>query len=292
MIFKGAATAIITPFDNNSNVNYDKLKELIEFQILNGIKAIVVCGTTGESSTLTNEERKEVIRYAVQIVNKRVPVIAGTGSNNTAYSIELSKCAEELDVDGLLLVTPYYNKCTQEGLYLHYLEIAKSVNLPIILYNVPSRTSVNINVDTVVRLSKIPNIVGIKEASSDLSQIAEILSKVDETFSVYSGNDDQILPILSLGGKGVISVISNILPRETNELCELYFNNNTEQAKLLQLKYLKLIKSLFIEVNPIPIKECMNILGYNVGGTRLPLSKISDKNVQILNDTLKEFDLI
>ena len=291
MIFKGAATAIITPFDNNSNVNYAKLKELIEFQILNGIKAIVVCGTTGESSTLTNEERIEVIRYAVQIVNKRVPVIAGTGSNNTAYSIELSKCAETLDVDGLLLVSPYYNKCTQEGLYLHYLEIAKSVNLPIILYNVPSRTSVNINVDTVVRLSKIPNIVGIKEASSDLSQIAEILSKVDETFSVYSGNDDQILPILSLGGKGVISVISNILPRETNELCELYFNNNTEQAKLLQLKYLKLIKSLFIEVNPIPIKECMNILGYNIGGTRLPLSKMSDKNIQILNDTLKEFDL-
>ncbi|MDD2377060.1 MAG: 4-hydroxy-tetrahydrodipicolinate synthase [Clostridia bacterium] len=292
MIFKGAATAIVTPFDNNSNVNYVKLKELIEFQISNGIKAIVVCGTTGEASTLTNEEKKEVIRYTVKIVNKRVPVIAGTGTNNTAYSIELSKCAEKLNVDGLLLVTPYYNKCTQEGLYLHYSEIANSVNLPIILYNVPSRTSVNIAVDTVVRLSKIPNIVGIKEASSNLSQIAEILSKVDETFSLYSGNDDQILPILSLGGKGVISVISNILPKETNKLCELYFNNDTNQAKLLQLKYLKLIKSLFVEVNPIPIKECMNILGYNVGGTRLPLSKMSDTNIQILKDTLKEFNLI
>jgi 4-hydroxy-tetrahydrodipicolinate synthase len=291
MIFKGAATAIVTPFDSNLNVNYAKLKELIEFQILNGIKAIVVCGTTGESSTLTNEEKKEVIRFTVQIVNKRVPVIAGTGTNNTAYSIELSKYAEKVNVDGLLLVTPYYNKCTQEGLYLHFSEIAKSVDLPIILYNVPSRTSVNIAVDTVLRLSKVPNIVGIKEASGDLSQIAEILSKVDENFSVYSGNDDQILPILSLGGKGVISVLSNILPEETNELCELYFKNNTEHAKLLQLKYLKLIKSLFIEVNPIPIKECMNILGYNVGDTRLPLCKMSEKNIQILRDTLKEFHL-
>jgi len=291
MIFKGAATAIVTPFDSNLKVNYAKLKELIEFQILNGIKAIVVCGTTGESSTLTTEEKKEVIRYTVQVVNKRVPVIAGTGTNNTAYSIELSEYAQQVNVDGLLLVTPYYNKCTQEGLYLHFSEIAKSVNLPIILYNVPSRTSVNIAVDTVVRLSKVPNIVAIKEASGDLSQIAEILSKIDEDFTVYSGNDDQILPILSLGGKGVISVLSNILPKETNVLCELYFNNNTEQAKLLQLKYLKLIKSLFIEVNPIPIKECMNILGYNVGETRLPLCKMSGKNIEILQNTLKEFHL-
>lgn len=291
MIFKGAATAIITPFDNNLNVNYNKLKELIEFQISNGIKAIIVCGTTGESSTLTTEEKKEIIRYTVHIVNKRVPVIAGTGTNDTMYSIELSKYAEKVNVDGLLLVTPYYNKCTQEGLYMHYTEIAKSVNLPIILYNVPSRTSVNIAVDTVVRLSKIPNIVGIKEASSDLSHIAEILSKVDNNFDVYSGNDDQILPILSLGGKGVISVISNILPKETNDLCELYFNNNTDEAKILQLKYLKLMKSLFIEVNPIPIKECMNILGYNVGGMRLPLCKMSDKNLQVLKGTLKEFNL-
>ncbi|MDF2866388.1 MAG: dapA1 [Clostridia bacterium] len=291
MIFKGAATAIVTPFDDNLNVNYAKLKELIEFQISNGIKAIVVCGTTGESSTLTDTEKRELIRYTVQVVNKRVPVIAGTGTNNTAYSIELSKYAEKVNVDGLLLVTPYYNKCTQDGLYMHFCEIAKSVNLPIIVYNVPSRTSVNISVDTVVKLSKVPNIIGIKEASSDLSQIADILSKVDESFDVYSGNDDQILPILSLGGKGVISVLSNILPKETNNLCQLYFDNNTEQAKLLQLRYLKLIKSLFIEVNPIPIKECMNILGYNVGGTRLPLSKMSDKNIQTLKDTLKEFNL-
>jgi 4-hydroxy-tetrahydrodipicolinate synthase len=291
MIFKGAATAIITPFDDNLNINYSKFKELIEFQISNGIKAIVVCGTTGESSTLTTEEKKELIRYTVEIVNKRVPVIAGTGTNNTAYSIELSKYAEKVNVDGLLLVTPYYNKCTQDGLYLHFSEIAKSVKLPIILYNVPSRTSLNIAVETVVKLSKIPNIVGIKEASSDLSQIADILSKVDSDFDVYSGNDDQILPIISLGGKGVISVLSNILPKETDNLCQLYFEGNTEQAKKLQLKYLKLIKNLFIEVNPIPIKECMNILGYNVGGTRLPLSKMTDKNIQILKETLKEFNL-
>jgi 4-hydroxy-tetrahydrodipicolinate synthase len=291
MIFKGAATAIVTPFDDNLNVNYVKLKELIEFQISNGIKAIVICGTTGESSTLTTEEKKEIIRYTMQIVNKRVPVIAGTGTNNTAYSIELSKYAEKANVDGLLLVTPYYNKCTQNGLYLHFSEIAKTVNLPIILYNVPSRTSVNIAVDTVVKLSKVPNIVGIKEASSDLSQIAEILSKVDNDFDVYSGNDDQILPILSLGGKGVISVLSNILPKETDNLCQMYFNNNAEDAKLLQLKYMKLIKHLFIEVNPIPIKECMNILGYNVGGTRLPLSKMSEKNMETLKNTLKEFNL-
>lgn len=291
MIFKGAATAIVTPFDENLNINYDKMKELIEFQILNGIKAIIVCGTTGESSTLSTEEKKELIRFTVEVVDKRVPVIAGTGTNNTAYSIELSKYAEEVGSDGLLLVTPYYNKCTQDGLYQHFAEIAKSVNLPIILYNVPSRTSVNIAVDTVVKLSKIPNIVGIKEASSDLSQIAEILSKVDNSFDVYSGNDDQILPILSLGGKGVISVLSNVLPRETDNICELYFSNKVEQAKILQLKYLKLMKTMFIEVNPIPIKECMNILGYNVGATRLPLSKISDKNLQVLKETLKEYNL-
>ncbi len=291
MIFKGAATAIVTPFDDNLNVNYSKFKELIEFQISNGIKAIVVCGTTGESSTLTTEEKKELIRYTVEVVNKRVPVIAGTGTNNTAYSIELSKYAEKTNVDGLLLVTPYYNKCTQNGLYLHFNEIAKSVNIPIILYNVPSRTSVNIATETVVKLSKVPNIIGIKEASSDLSQIADILSRVDDNFDVYSGNDDQILPIISLGGKGVISVLSNILPKETDDLCQSYFNGNIEKAKNLQLKYLKLIKNLFIEVNPIPIKECMNILGYNVGGTRLPLSKMTETNIEVLKETLKEFNL-
>ncbi|MEG2053215.1 MAG: 4-hydroxy-tetrahydrodipicolinate synthase [Bacilli bacterium] len=291
MIFKGAATAIVTPFDENLNINYLKLKELIDFQILNGIQAIVICGTTGESSTLTTSERKEVISFCINTVNKRIPVIAGTGGNDTRYTIEMSKFAETAGADGVLVVTPYYNKCTQDGLYEHYTKIANEINIPIIMYNVPSRTGVNISVDTVVKLSKIENIIGIKEASSDLSQIAEILSKVDDDFDVYSGNDDQILPILSLGGKGVISVLSNILPKETQLLCQSYFNNNTEKAKILQLKYLQLIKSLFIEVNPIPIKECMNILGYNVGGTRLPLTKMTYEHRETLKETLKEFAL-
>lgn len=292
MIFKGAATAIVTPFDENLNINYAKFKELLEFQILNGIKAIVVCGTTGEASTLTTDEKKDLIRFTVEVVDGKIPVIAGTGTNNTAQSIELSKYAEKVGADGLLLVTPYYNKCTQEGLFKHFSAIAGAVTIPIIMYNVPSRTSVNILPDTVARLSKVPNIVGVKEASSDLSQIAEILSKVDDNFDVYSGNDDQILPILSLGGKGVISVLSNILPRETENICEFYFNNKIEQAKLLQLKYFKLIKDLFIEVNPIPVKEAMNILGYNVGETRLPLCKIGNQNYEKLKNTLKEYKLI
>ena len=292
MIFKGAATAIVTPFDDNLDINYAKFKELLEFQILNGIKAIVVCGTTGEASTLTTEEKKDLIRFTVEVVDGKIPVIAGTGTNNTAQSIELSKYAEKVGADGLLLVTPYYNKCTQEGLIKHFSAIAEAVTIPIIMYNVPSRTAVNITPDTVARLSKVPNIVGIKEASSDLSQIADILSKVDDNFDVYSGNDDQILPILSLGGKGVISVLSNILPRETENICDFYFNNKIEQAKLLQLKYFKLIKDIFIEVNPIPVKEAMNILGYNVGETRLPLCKIGNQNYEKLKNTLKEYKLI
>lgn len=292
MIFKGAATAIVTPFDDNLDINYAKFKELLEFQILNGIKAIVVCGTTGEASTLTTEEKKDLIRFTVEVVDGKIPVIAGTGTNNTAQSIELSKYAEKVGADGLLLVTPYYNKCTQEGLIKHFSAIAEAVTIPIIMYNVPSRTAVNITPDTVARLSKVPNIIGIKEASSDLSQIADILSKVDDNFDVYSGNDDQILPILSLGGKGVISVLSNILPRETENICDFYFNNKIEQAKLLQLKYFKLIKDIFIEVNPIPVKEAMNILGYNVGETRLPLCKIGNQNYEKLKNTLKEYKLI
>lgn len=291
-MFKGAITAIVTPFNEDLSINYDKLKELLEFQIENNIQGIVVCGTTGESSTLTTEERKSIIKFTVEVVNKRIPVIAGTGTNDTKYSIELSKYAESVNVDGLLLVTPYYNKCTQDGLYEHFKSIAENVKTPIILYNVPSRTGVNIQPETVVKLSKIDNIVGIKEASSDLSQIAKILSSVDNNFSVYSGNDDQILPILSLGGKGVISVISNILPKETQSLCDNYFDNNLDKAKNIQLKYLKLMNNMFIEVNPIPIKECMNILGYKVGSTRLPLTDMKESNKIILKETLKEFGLI
>lgn len=291
MIFKGAATAIITPFDDNNNINYNKLKELIDFQILNNIEAIVVCGTTGESSTLSLEEKKELIKFTVDTVDKRVKVIAGTGNNNTLATIELTKYAKQVNVDGVLLVTPYYNKCSKEGLYTHFKTIANNVDIPIILYNVPSRTTMNIDPEMVLRLSKIPNICGIKEASSDICQIAKTLSLVDKDFYVYSGNDDQIVPILSLGGMGVISVLSNVLPYETSEMCNSFFNNDIEKAKKLQLKYLNLINNLFIETNPSPIKEAMNILNYNVGTVRLPLVKLTDINYNILSNTLKELNI-
>lgn len=282
MLFKGSGVAIITPFDKKNNVNYNKLDELIKFHINSNTDAIIVCGTTGESATLSTEEKKQVIKHVVEKVNKKIPVIAGTGSNNTQSAIEMSMYAESVGADGLLIVTPYYNKCTQEGLYKHYEKIANSTTLPIILYNVPSRTSVNISVDTVIKLSKIDNIVGIKEASGDISQISQILSKVDKNFLVYSGNDDQILPILSLGGSGVISVLANIYPKEVHDLCYSYFDGNLEKAKNIQFKFLDLIKSLFIEVNPIPIKEAMNILKYDVGTCRLPLCKMSTKNKKLL----------
>lgn len=281
-MFKGSGVAIVTPFDKNNKINYGVLKELIEFQIKNSTDAIIVCGTTGESSTLSKEEKKEVIKFTVDVVKKRIPVIAGTGSNNTEDAIMLSKYAETIGADGLLLVTPYYNKCTQEGLYLHYKKIAENVNIPIILYNVPSRTCVNIEVNTLLKLSKIKNIVGVKEASSNISQITNILSKVDKNFLVYSGNDDQILPILSLGGSGVISVLANIYPRETHDICYEFFNGNIEKSRELQFKYLETAKNLFTEVNPIPVKEALNYLNFNVGSCRLPLSKINDKNKEKL----------
>lgn len=286
MLFKGSGVALITPFNKDGNINYKKIDELIKFHINNNTDALIVCGTTGESSTLSNDEKKEMIKYVVDKVNKKIPVIAGTGSNNTNIAIEMSKHAEIIGADGLLVVTPYYNKCTQDGLYKHYEKIANSTKLPIILYNVPSRTAVNISVDTVIKLSKIDNIVGIKEASGDISQISQILSKVDNDFAVYSGNDDQILPILSLGGSGVISVLANIYPKEVHDLCYSYFDGNLETAKKIQFKYLDLIKSLFIEVNPIPIKEAMNILKFDVGTYRLPLCKITNKNKKILEKNL------
>lgn len=286
MLFKGSGVALVTPFDENNNINYKKVNELIKFHLKNNTDAIIVCGTTGESSTLSNDEKKELIKYVVKKVNKKIPVIAGTGSNNTAATIEMSQYAEKVGADGLLIVTPYYNKCTQEGLYKHYLKIANSTSLPIILYNVPSRTSVNISVDTVLKLSKIENIVGIKEASSDISQISHILSKVGKDFLVYSGNDDQILPLLSLGGAGVISVLANIYPKEVHDICYTYFNNDIQTSRDIQFKYLDLIKSLFIEVNPIPIKEAMNLLDLNVGTCRLPLCSMTNKNKKILEKNL------
>lgn len=273
-MFKGAFTAIVTPFDKDGKINYEKFKELIEFQIENKIDGIVVCGTTGESSTLTQTEKKELIKYTVDTVNKRIPVIAGTGSNSTAASIELSTYAESVGADGLLLVTPYYNKANQEGLYLHYSSIASNVSIPCIIYNVPSRTGVNILPDTVVRLSKISNICGIKEASNNFSQILELMSRKPKNFDVLSGNDDSIVPLLSLGGSGVISVLSNIYPKDVHDMCKLY-DKNYEDSLSLQLKHSNLIKLLFTDVNPMPVKEAMNILGFNVGKTRLPLSEIN-----------------
>lgn len=286
MIFKGSGVALITPFDKDNNINYKKLEELIEFHIENETDAIIICGTTGESSTLNYEEKKNLIKYTVEVTNKRIPVIAGTGSNNTDFAIQLSKYAKQVNVDGILLVTPYYNKCSQEGLYLHYKEVANSVDLPILLYNVPSRTSLNIEPDTLKRLAQIPNIIGIKEASSNISQITEMASKLDKDFSIYSGNDDQIVPILSVGGIGVISVLANILPKHVHELCFSFFNGDIENAKAIQLKYFDLIKSLFCEVNPAPIKEAMNILGYDVGACRLPLCNISEKNKAFMKKLL------
>lgn len=287
MLFKGSGVALITPFDKYNKINYDKLNELIEFHIKNSTDAIIVCGTTGESATLSNDEKKDLIEYVVKKVDKKIPVIAGTGSNNTKIAIEMSKFAQSIGVDGLLLVTPYYNKCTQEGLYLHYKEIASNVNLPIILYNVPSRTGVNILPNTVEKLSHIKNIVGIKEASSDISQITKIASLVNtKEFNIYSGNDDQILPILSLGGVGVISVLANIYPKEVHDLCYSFFDNDIDMSRNIQFKFLDIAKSLFLEVNPIPIKEAMNLLNFEVGKCRLPLTPMSKANLELLNKSL------
>lgn len=288
VLFKGSGVALITPFDENNNINLEKVKELIEFHIANKTDAIIICGTTGESSTLSNDEKKELIKYSVEVANKRIPIIAGTGSNNTKIAIEMSKYAETVGANGLLIVTPYYNKCTQESLYLHYKSIADEVALPIILYNVPTRTCVDITVDTIVKLSKIENICAIKEASSDISKVAEIISRVDNDFYVYSGNDDLTYPILCLGGAGVISVAANIIPSQMHYMCDFIFNYEFQKAKSIHYKYLNLMKKLFIEVNPAPIKFAMNELMFNVGNLRLPLYNISEKNEKILRDELNK----
>lgn len=290
MIFKGSGVAIITPFDDNNNINYNKLRELIKYHIQNQTDAIIVCGTTGESATLSNDEKKELIKFTVTTANKKIPVIAGTGSNNTMNAIEMTKYAKSVGADGALVVTPYYNKCTQDGLYYHYKRIADETDIPIILYNVPSRTGVDISIDSIIKLSKINNIIGIKEACPNLSKIANIISSTDNNFSVYSGNDDLLLPILALGGKGVISVAANIIPNEIHQICEYYFNNDYYKSKEIFYNYLKFIQKLFIEVNPIPIKYVMNKLGYNVGNLRLPLNEISENNKLKLNNEITKLD--
>ena len=291
IIFKGCGTAIVTPF-NEVGVNFEEFKKLIEFQIENSVDSIIVCGTTGEASTMSTEEKKETIEFAVKVANKRVPIIAGTGGNCTKSVIEFTKWAESIGVDGALIVTPYYNKTTQDGLIAHYSAIAKETTLPIILYSVPSRTGVNILPATCKKLSEIPNIVAIKEASGNLSQIAEIANLCKNNLSIYSGNDDQILPILSVGGIGVISVLSNIIPNYTHNIVYDFFNGKIEDAIKAQLEAIPLIKALFCEVNPIPIKAALNMLGYNVGIPRLPLIEMSDCGKDLLKRELKSFGLL
>ena len=287
IIFKGCGTAIATPFDENG-VNLQEFSKLIEEQIKNEVDSLIVCGTTGEASTMTEDERLKTIECAVKVSNGRIPIIAGTGSNNTKAVIEMNKKVEKLGVDGVLIVTPYYNKTTQKGLIKHYERIAQNTNLPIILYNVPSRTGVNIEPETCVELSKIKNIVGIKEASGNVSQIAKIASLCGNELAIYSGNDDQILPVLSIGGIGVISVMSNIKPEYVhNMICE-YKKGNIEKAEEMQIKALELINLLFCEVNPIPIKSALRIIGYDFGEPRLPLVKMSDDNLIKLESALKK----
>ena len=285
ILFKGCGTAISTPFDENG-VNLKEFERLIEDQIQNKVDAIIVCGTTGESSTMTTEEKKLTIKCAVKTSNGRVPIIAGTGGNNTKQVIENSKLAESLGVDGLLIVTPYYNKCTQAGLIEHYKIIANSVSLPIILYSVQSRTGVNIEPKTCLELSKIENIVAIKEASGNLSQVAEIAHLCKNNLHIYSGNDDQVLPVLSLGGLGVISVLSNVKPEYTHNMVQNFFDGNIEMATKMQLDALPLIKALFSEVNPIPVKAALNMQGYDFGIPRLPLTPMTEEKMRILKKEL------
>ena len=285
ILFEGCGTAIATPFNENG-VNLEEFKRLVEDQIENNVDALIVCGTTGESATMTEEERLQTIECAVKTSNGRIPIIAGTGANNTKAVIEMNKKVEQLGVDGVLIVTPYYNKTTQEGLLAHYKVIAENTKLPIILYNVPSRTGVNIKPETCLKLSKIPNIVAIKEASGDLSQIAEIANLCGEELSIYSGNDDQVIPILSLGGKGVISVLSNIKPKYTHDMCYNYFNGKIKEAAKMQIEAIPLIKALFSEVNPIPVKAALNMVGYNFGIPRLPLIEMSEEGKKKLSNLI------
>jgi len=287
-LFKGCGTAIATPFTKDS-VNFEEFGKLIESQIQNHVDALIICGTTGEASTMSLDEKKQTIQYAVEKVAGRVPVIAGTGGNCTSSVIEMSKWAESIGVDGLLIVTPYYNKTTQAGLIAHYEVIANSVSLPIILYSVPSRTGVNITPETCLELSKIPNIVAIKEASGNISQIAKIASLCKDNLAIYSGNDDQIIPILSLGGIGVISVLSNLYPQFVHDMVIDYLNGDFEKAKQAQLDSLELVDALFCEVNPIPVKAGLNMLGYNFGVPRLPLVEMTEKGKNTLQNAMTNF---
>ena len=292
-VFKGAGVAIVTPMKANGEVDYEQFKKLLEFQITNGTDAIIVCGTTGEASTLTHEEHLSVIKYCVEVVAGRIPVIAGTGSNCTETAVYLSTEAEKYGVDGLLLVSPYYNKATQNGLYAHFKTIADAVKIPVILYNVPSRTGCNILPETIVRLCKdVENIVGVKEASGNISQIAHLAAIADGCVDIYSGNDDQIVPIMSLGGIGVISVLSNVAPRQTHEICRKFLDGDVEGSRRLQLEALDLCNALFCEVNPIPVKKALNLMGMEAGTLRMPLTEMEEANAARLKKSMQAYGIL
>lgn len=292
-VFTGAGVAIVTPFHEDGSINYEAFAGLIEFQIAGGTDAIIVCGTTGEASTLSHEEHLDAIGFCVKQVAGRVPVVAGTGSNSTETAIYLSVEAEKLGADGLLIVSPYYNKATQKGLYTHFKAIADSVKIPVILYNIQGRTGVNIAPETIVKLWKeVDNIVGVKEASGNLSQIARILALSDGGIDLYSGNDDQIVPILSLGGKGVISVISNVAPTETHNICQLYFDGKVAESAKEQLRAIPMCDALFCEVNPIPVKAALNMMGLNAGPLRLPLTEMEDAHKEVLRKAMEEYGIL
>ncbi len=292
-IFKGAGVAIVTPMYEDGSVNYEEFAKLVEFQIENGTDAIIVCGTTGEASTLSHEEHLDVIRYCVEKVAGRIPVIAGTGSNSTETAVYLSTEAEKYGADGLLLVSPYYNKATQNGLYVHFKTVAESVKLPVLLYNVPSRTGCNILPETVVRLCRdVENIVGVKEACGNISQIAHLAAIAGGDVDIYSGNDDQIVPIMSLGGLGVISVLSNVAPAQTHEICRKYLDGDVQESLRLQLAAMDLCDALFCEVNPIPVKKALKLMGFEAGPLRLPLTEMEDKNAERLKKAMEAYGIL
>jgi len=292
-VFKGAGVAIVTPFHEDGSVNYEKFAEQVEYQIANGTDAIIVCGTTGESSTLSHEEHLDVIRFCVKQVAGRIPVVGGTGSNCTQTAIYLSVEAQKAGVDAILLVSPYYNKATQKGLFLHYKAIADAVTVPAILYNVPSRTGTNIAPETVVKLCReVKNIVGVKEASGNIAQIVKLMSLADGCVDLYSGNDDQVVPLLAMGGLGVISVLSNVAPRQTHDMCEKFFQGDIAGSREIQLKANALVEALFCEVNPIPVKTAINLQGRGAGPTRMPLCEMEPEHVEKLKKAMKEFGVL
>lgn len=292
LIFTGSAVAIVTPMKENGEINYAELKRMLEFQVENGTDAIVICGTTGESTTLNDDEHLECIKFTIETIAGRIPVIAGTGSNDTAHAVYMSKEAAKMGADGLLLVTPYYNKTNQAGLIAHFTTIADAAGIPCILYNVPSRTGVNIQPKTALALSKHPLICGIKEASGNIGQIAHIAALCGDELPIYSGNDDQVVPILSLGGKGVISVVANPEPAKMHQMCQAFFDGKVEESKKLQLELIGLSDAMFCDVNPIPVKAAMNMLGWDAGNCRLPLGPLSEENISFIKDALKKANLL